>query len=59
MLDVAGRVVTVLTDGDYPAGHYEMAWDGAGSGGRSPAGVYFVRFEWPGASATRRLIRVR
>ena len=59
VLDVAGRVVTVLAEGDYPAGHYDLAWDGAGSGGRSPAGIYFVRFEWPGASATRRLVRVR
>src|SRR5262249_1132093 len=55
VLDVAGRVVTVLADGDYPTGHYEMAWNG----GRSPAGIYFVRFDWPGASDTRRLIRVR
>lgn len=54
VLDVLGRRAAVLVDEMLPAGRHEAVWEAAGRG-PAPAGLYFVRFEWPGGSATRRL----
>lgn len=54
--DVQGRRVAVLADEVHAPGRHQVVWDGRSEGGRAPAGVYFVRYEWPGAQATKRLV---
>jgi YD repeat-containing protein len=55
LFGVSGRLVRTITDRDYPAGEYEARV----MNGKWPAGVYFVRFETPGFSATRRLVVIK
>jgi len=44
--DIAGRVVRVLADQEFGAGHHAVAWDGTGMGGaRAASGVYFLTLE--------------
>ena len=58
--DVAGRLVTVLSNKTVPAGDHSVTWDGRTSDGRMvSAGVYSVRMEAPGFSATERMVRLR
>ena len=59
VLDVQGRRVAQLAHGVYRPGRYQAVWDGATEHGRAPAALYFVRYEWPGMSAVRRVIMVR
>jgi hypothetical protein len=59
VLDVQGRVVARLADGVYRPGRYEKTWDSGAGRGRAPAGLYFVRYEWPEQSVVRRLMLVR
>jgi len=53
------RNAATLSDGIFETGRYEKVWEGNASGGRAPAGLYFVRYEWPGQSAVKRLMLVR
>jgi hypothetical protein len=55
VIDIQGRTVAKLADGELPAGRQERTWDAA----RAGAGVYFVRFETPGFHAERRLVVIR
>jgi Tol biopolymer transport system component len=58
--DAAGRHVTTLTDGKYPAGDHEVRWDGLDSAGREAAsGIYFLRFEAAKRTESRKLVLVR
>lgn len=58
--DAAGRTVRTLANEWSPAGRRELAWDGRNADGASArAGLYFVRAEGDGTSATLRLARVR
>jgi hypothetical protein len=50
VVDVQGRRVATLADGMTAAGRHSVEWKGA------RAGLYFVRYEWPGGSAVRRLV---
>lgn len=60
ILDVAGRVVTVLADGDFPAGEHALTWDGRHADGRpAPAGLYFSRIESASRAETRKLLLFR
>jgi len=55
-----GRLVARWTMSELPAGLHTVAWDAHDAVGRPlPAGVYFLRLEAGGASATRRLLLVR
>ncbi|MGH2571658.1 MAG: FlgD immunoglobulin-like domain containing protein, partial [bacterium] len=46
VVDVAGRVVRVLVDGEAPAGSNRVVWDGRNDGGdRLASGVYFFRLD--------------
>ncbi len=56
ILDIAGRRVAVLADGMRTAGPHEVTW--AVSHGAAP-GLYFVRYEWPGKQAVRRVTVIR
>jgi hypothetical protein len=58
--DAAGRRVTTLTDGKYPAGDHEVHWDGRDSAGREVAsGIYFLKFEAGKLIQTQKLVLVR
>jgi flagellar hook assembly protein FlgD len=59
--DVRGRAVRRLTDGAVlPAGIHHLSWDGRDEAGREAApGVYFATVSTGGASATRRILRIR
>lgn len=54
VIDLQGREVEVLEQGDLPAGWYTASWNGRTQGGRAPAGVYFVRLLVDGRRFTRR-----
>jgi hypothetical protein len=55
VLDVQGRLVATLADGEFGAGRHERAWDGATTRGRA-AGLYFVRLRTPDGRLVRRVV---
>jgi hypothetical protein len=58
--DARGRTVTVLAEGDYPAGRFELAWTGVDDAGRDvPSGVYFARMTAGSFEGVQRLVLVR
>lgn len=58
--DLAGRLVTVLTDRAYDAGTYSLAWNGRNAEGSEVAsGVYFLRLEAGDRVVTRKIALVR
>ncbi len=57
--DVGGRLVRELASGAMDAGEHAVIWDGAGRGGKTAAGVYFVRLTQGGHSVVRKAVRVR
>ncbi len=60
ILDIGGRSVTTLFDGDVPAGDHWVRWNGRGADGRrTPAGVYFARVTAGDRSASRRIVLAR
>lgn len=60
VLDVTGRRVAALFEGEALAGPHSLRWDGRDAAGRAvPRGVYLARLVTPGAVATTRLVRVR
>lgn len=59
VLDVTGRRVASLLDGDVAAGPHERTWDMRGTDGRRvPPGVMLVRLMTPEGTSTRRLLVV-
>jgi len=56
LMDVQGREVARLLEGDRGAGHHVMRWDGRVRGGSLPAGIYFLRCETPGEARTARVV---
>jgi len=59
VVDVQGRVVAILADGVQPAGRFVTRWSGDGPAGRLGAGVYFLRYDTPQRTFTRRLVIAR
>jgi hypothetical protein len=59
VVDVAGRLVAKLVEGNYSPGRYSVAWDGAGTSHRLPAGIYFVRLVTRDRVVSRKLAIVR
>lgn len=60
VLDVAGRVVTVLAEGPFPAGEHAVTWDGRfGDGRPAAAGLYFSRVEAAGRIETQKVMVAR
>jgi len=59
VLDVQGRVVAVLVEGEFGAGRYERAWDTSDARARAGAGLYFVRLETPEGRLVRRVTLLR
>lgn len=59
MLDVHGREVRTLVQGELEAGSHEVVWDGRDSGGRlAPAGAYYYELSAAGERTSRRMIRL-
>lgn len=60
VLDVTGRRVASLHDGDSAAGVRVLTWDGRGGAGEpAGAGLYFVRARFEGETRTVRVVRAR
>lgn len=59
VLDLQGRVVSVLADGVLAPGRYERRWNGRSAGGAIGAGVYFARLTSEGRSWVRRVVVTR
>lgn len=57
--EASGRLLETLADGVVTAGTHRIEWNGRGPGGSAAPGVYFVRLESAGESATRRVVKVR
>ena len=58
IVDLQGRIVDVLAEGVLSPGRYQSAWDGHRIRGLN-AGLYFLRYEVPGRTLTRRLVLTR
>ncbi|HEY3216020.1 MAG TPA: LamG-like jellyroll fold domain-containing protein, partial [Candidatus Eisenbacteria bacterium] len=60
IVDVLGRRVGIVTQGDFPAGVHHVMWNATGSRGIPvSAGMYFVRFTAAGRVITKRFVIVR
>jgi hypothetical protein len=60
VFDVSGRQVSVLVNGPFSPGRYEVSWSGVDESGRPLAsGVYFYRLEIGAWSQTRKMLKVR
>lgn len=60
VLDLGGRVVRTLADGEFAAGIQRVRWDGRrGDGSPAASGVYFVRVEANGRSLMSKLVLTR
>jgi hypothetical protein len=59
MVDVSGRAVRTLVDGDVGAGTHEATWDGRDDRGRSlPAGMYWYELNANGTRLARSMVRL-
>ncbi len=59
VLDVSGRVVRTLLDGETTAGRHDAEWDGRDATGRSvSSGVYFCEIQGAGQSLRQRMIKL-
>ena len=60
LLDLQGRVVRTLIEGELPAGTHRLQWDGRDDHGELVrSGVYFVKLSTSEGDAMRRAIFVR
>ena len=60
VIDVSGRQVRGLADGNFTAGAHDLTWDGRDDSGRlSPAGVYFLRVESGVSTRVARVTRLQ
>ncbi len=60
LLDLQGRMVRSLADGEFPAGQHQLRWDGRDDQGQLVrAGVYFVKLVSGDGTAMRRAVYVR
>jgi len=60
LLDLQGRIVRSLADGEFPAGQHQLRWDGRDDHGQVVrAGVYFVKLVTSDGTAMRRAVYVR
>jgi len=59
VLDVQGRTVARLASGDWSAGRHAIEWNGEGTRGRLPPGLYLIRYRFPGGQAFRSIVMSR
>jgi hypothetical protein len=58
--DVSGRQVSVLAEGDREAGPHVLRWDGRDARGNwAVPGMYYVRLEFAGRTASQKIVRAR
>jgi hypothetical protein len=58
--DVQGRRVASPARGEWPAGAQVVEWDGrARDGQQAPAGLYLIRYRYPGGQDRRGIVRLR
>ena len=58
VIDVLGRLVTVVQEGPLPQGRHEAVWDGTTAEGHLAAGgVYFTRVRTGSSAAVRRMVK--
>lgn len=58
--NLLGQQIRVLTDQEYPAGHYSVVWDSRDdSGAPVSSGVYFYRLETQAQSFTKKMMLVK
>jgi hypothetical protein len=55
VMDVQGREVVVLLDGESRPGRFQATWNGRTEHGNAPSGLYFIRLRTPGKDLVRRL----
>jgi hypothetical protein len=59
IFDVQGRRVASAGGGAWPAGTHAVAWDGrTRTGELAPAGIYLVRYVYPGGQDRRTIVRI-
>ena len=60
VVDINGKVVRTLVNGDLDAGVHSVRWDGKDtSGSDMPSGIYFYRLSTDGGSVSRKMMLVR
>ena len=60
VFDLLGRKVASPGSGVWPAGAHELAWDGlTRSGQPAQAGMYVIRYVYPGGQDRRGIVRIR
>jgi len=60
IFDLQGKLVNILADNYYNAGHYSVTWAGTDDDGNSVAtGMYFYRLETDSESITRRMVLLK
>ena len=55
VIDLQGRELSSLAEGQFKAGRYQINWDGRSDRGPVPAGLYFVRFITPDKKLVSRI----
>jgi len=56
VVDLQGREVVRLEDGEHSAGRHVTVWDGRTGRDRAPAGMYFARLDVAGKHFSRRFV---
>jgi hypothetical protein len=59
VIDLQGRELAVLAEGEYPAGWHNAAWSGQTSHGKAGAGLYFVAYRSAGQSLMQKFVLTR
>lgn len=59
ILDMQGRTVSTLAEGDFAAGRHQVSWSGRTAAGAVSPGVYYARLEIGGQQMVRRFAVVR
>jgi N-acetylmuramoyl-L-alanine amidase len=58
--DLLGRTIRTLVDGQQPAGHHIVLWDGRDDGGQpAPSGIYLYQIKTPFFTSSRRMAYIK
>lgn len=59
VFDVQGRMIATPARGPHSAGRHTVEWSGRTASGTAAAGIYLVRYRFPGGHDDRRLVLAR
>ncbi|GAH71321.1 unnamed protein product, partial [marine sediment metagenome] len=60
ILDITGRVIKTIYEGDKKAGNYKFVWDGTTDKGvKVPSGSYFCKIKTGETSLTKKITLIR